>query len=161
VYETLFRVLESGILVFMGVLATLIFGRKKTTAETEKYQTEVLKLKQETERLEIENRNLIQVQMNDLTKQNSDLMEARLKLREELDRIHKGQADLEAALYITNQEKLNLSKELVQLRAENYEQRTKLEKALEVQHKDIVEIKKQTGQLPDQLPGVMEHKEKL
>jgi hypothetical protein len=117
-----------------------------------------LKLQQESERLQIENKNLIQAQMNDLTQQNNNLMEVRLKLREELDRIHKGQSDLEAKLYVASQEKLILSQELTQLRAENYEQRVKLEKALAVQHNDIVEIKKQTGQLPEQLPGVLEHK---
>jgi hypothetical protein len=168
--EILLRVLEGGLFTFLGVVTTLYFARNKN-------QGEVRKLQEETERLKIENQNLVQVQMNTLVKQNTELMkerqeleqrvgdameiameEARKKMRPELDRIHKGQEDLKAELYIANQEKLNLSKELMLQRIEIAEQQKKNEKVLESQQKDISKIKLKTGQLPEQLPEALEHK---
>jgi FtsZ-interacting cell division protein ZipA len=161
----------------LGVVAGLWFNRRKTSSESEKYQAEAEKhkaeaekMRQEAERLELENKNLVQVQMNALTKENNELkrnfelsvntavesamVEIRKKYRQELDRIHKGQEEFEAKLYISSEKELTLSKEMTLLRIE----KQRLESMLDAQHKDIVEIKKQTGQLPEQLPGTLEHK---
>ena len=161
-------VIGGGFFTFLGGLITLFVMRKRNNADTEKLLTEaennraeaeknkaeVLKLKAEAEKLDIENQNLKTAQMNSVMKQNNDLVKAR--------------EELKAKLQISNEQNLLLSKELNIRNIESIEKQKKIdelsdrqkkvEELLNTQHRDIVEIKKQTGQLPDQLPGAMEHR---
>jgi DNA repair exonuclease SbcCD ATPase subunit len=136
------RILESGFFTFLGVIVTLYSVRSKTQAETrklvsesEKSKAEVLRLKEETENLQIEHQTRLLQQNNELMRQ--------------LDNIHKTQKDIEAQLFVTNQEKQKLVNELAQTRIEYQEQQKKLEQLLAVQQKDISKIVRQTGQLPN------------
>jgi ABC-type phosphate transport system auxiliary subunit len=134
---------SGGVFTFLGVVVTLIFTRKKSQAETDKAHAEIKKLEEEAEKIKIENENMRTGQMHALMKQNLELEKAR--------------EELKAKLYIANEEKLMLSQELQRYRIELTENQRKLEEILATQHKDIVEMKKQTGQLPAQLPNAMEH----
>jgi hypothetical protein len=142
--EFISLVLGGGIFTFLGVVVTLFFTRKKSQAETDKARAEIKKLEEESEKIKIENENMRTEQMNSVMKQNLDLEKAR--------------EELKAKLYIANEEKLMLSQEMQRYRIELSENQRKFEELLVKQNKDIVEIKKQTGQLPAQLPDVMEHK---
>lgn len=147
-------ILQSGFFALLGVLSTLFFARKKNQAETEKARAEIKKLEEESERLNIENQNMRAEQMNSMMRQNNELNKAR--------------EELKAKLYIVNEENLLLSKELQLQRIESVqkqkridelsERQMKIEESLANQHKDIAEIKKNTGQLPVQLPDTLEHK---
>jgi hypothetical protein len=142
--EILALVISGGIFTFLGVIATLLFTRKKSQAETDKARAEIKKLEEEAEKIKIENENMRTEQMNSVMRQNVELEKAR--------------EELKAKLYIANEEKLMLSQEMQRYRIELSENQRKFELLLENQHKDIVEIKKKTGQLPAQLPNAMEHK---
>jgi hypothetical protein len=158
--EYLALLIGGGIFTFLGGLITLFVMRKRNNADTEKLLSEAeknkaenKKLVEETERLNIENQNLRTEQMNAMLKQNNELVKAR--------------EELKAKLQISNEQNLLLSKELNIRNIESMEKQKKIdelsdrqkkvEELLNTQHKDIVEIKKQTGQLPDQLPGAMKH----
>jgi hypothetical protein len=143
-YEFVALVIGGGMFTFLGVVVTLFFTRKKSQAETDKARAEIKKLEEESEKIKIENENMRTEQMNSVMKQNLDLEKAR--------------EELKAKLYIANEEKLMLSQEMQRYRIELSENQRKFEELLVKQNKDIVEIKKQTGQLPAQLPDVMEHK---
>jgi chromosome segregation ATPase len=153
-FELLIRFLQSGIFTLLGVLFTLFFTRKKSQAETEKARAEIKKLEEEAEKLNIENQNMRAEQMNVVMKQNNEL--------------NKAKEELKAKLHIANEENLLLSKELHTQRIESFEKQKKIEElserqrkieeSLAIQHKDIAEMKKQTGQLPAQLPDTLEHK---
>lgn len=151
--ELLALVISGGIFSLLGVLATLIFTRKKSQAETDLARQALKKAVEETERLNIENQNLRTEQVNAMMKQNNELLKAREELKAKLD--------------ISKQENLLLSQELNTRRIESVEKQKviedllarqkKVEELLNTQHEDIVEMKKQTGQLPEQLPGAMKH----
>ena len=139
-------VISGGIFTFLGVIATLLFTRKKSQAETDKARAEIQKLEEESEKIKIENENMRAEQMNSVMRNNIEL--------------EKAKEELKAKLYIANEEKLLLSQELYRYRIELTENRKKLESLLENQRKELVEIKKQTGQLPTDLPGTLKHNEK-
>ena len=143
-YEFVALVIGGGVFTFLGVVVTLVFTRKKSQAETDKARAEIEKLREESEEIKIKNENMRTEQMNSVMKQNLELEKAR--------------EELKAKLYIAIEEKLMLSQEMQRYRIELSENQRKFEELLATQHKDIVEIKKQTGQLPAQLPEVMEHK---
>jgi len=156
-YEILVLVIGGGFFGFLGVVITLFFTRKKSQAETEKARAEVKRLEEETEKLSLENQKLNleyqkirQEQTNLVLKENSELIKAK--------------EELKAKLYIANEEKFLLSKELSTYRIESIEKQKKIEEfsanqkkfeeLLANQHKDIVEIKKnQTGELSSQMPA--------
>ena len=144
-YDFLGIVFGGGVFTFLGAVVTLFFTRKKSQAETDKARAEIKKLEEEAEKIKIENENMRTEQMNSVMKQNVELEKAR--------------EELKAKLYIANEQNLMLSKEMQRYRIELSENQRKLEDLLKDQHKDIAEIKKQTGQLPAQLPGAMEHKD--
>jgi len=143
--DILALVISGGVFAFLGVIATLLFTRKKVQAETDKARAEIKKLEEESEKIQIENQNMRTEQMNSVMRQNVELEKAR--------------EELKAKLYITTEQNLLLSQEMQRYRIELMENQRKLESLLENQHKDIVEIQKvQTGRLPAQLPNAMEHK---
>ena len=144
--EILALVISGGIFAFLGVIATLVFTRQKVRAETDKARAEIQKLEEESEKIKIENENMRAEQMNSVMRNNIEL--------------EKAKEELKAKLYIANEEKLLLSQELYRYRIELTENRKKLESLLENQRKELVEIKKQTGQLPTDLPGALKHDEK-
>jgi hypothetical protein len=148
--EILALIIGGGFFSFLGVIVTLWFTRRKSQAETEKTHAEIKKLKEEAEKLEIENQNMRMEQMNTVMKRSDDL--------------EKAKEELKAKLYIANEEKLLLSQELHTQRIESNDLMKKLsasqkiiEESLASQNKDIAEIKKKTGQLPEQMPGSLEH----
>jgi hypothetical protein len=128
--EILFKALQYGLFGLLGVLIATFANKRKSVAEIEK-------LKEETEKLNLENQNLRSEQMNILITQNNELQKAR--------------EELKAKLYIANEEKLLLAKQLQEQRIEsrNYQTRLEeLERKVYSQHKDITAIQKKTGQLP-------------
>jgi DNA gyrase/topoisomerase IV subunit A len=149
-----------GIFTFLGGLITLFVMRRKNNAETEKLLSEAEKNKaenkkliEETERLNIENQNLRTEQMNAMLKQNNELVKAREELKAKLQISNEQNFLLSKELSIRNIESVEKQKKIDELS----DRQKKVEELLNTQHKDIVEIKKQTGQLPDQLPGALKH----
>jgi cell division protein FtsL len=131
------KALQYGLFGLLGVLIATFANKRKSMAE-------IQKLEEETEKLNIENQNLRAEQMNAVIKENTDLQKAR--------------DEIKGKLYIANEEKLMLSKELAAQRiesaeyqkilAENQKKFELLAVQLNSQGKDIGEIKKKTGQLP-------------
>ena len=150
--ELLALVIGGGIFTFLGVIITLFFTRKKVQADIDLARAQIKKLEEEAERLNLENQNMRIGQMNAVMKEKNDL--------------EKDKEELKAKLYIANEEKLLLAQQLQNDKIEKQkaladlsERQKVIEELLKNQHQDIVEIKKvQTGQLPSQLPGAMEHK---
>jgi cell division protein FtsL len=145
--EILMKVLQYGFFSLLGIIVATLANKRKSKAE-------IGKLEEETKKLNIENENLRAEQLNSFMKRNDDLEKAR--------------EELKGKLYIATEEKLLLSQELHLQRIESDKKQkineelsarlSKVETLLNTQHKDIAEIKKQTGQLPAQLPDALEHK---
>jgi hypothetical protein len=135
--EYLGELLKYGFFAFLGVVATLIAGRRKSGSE-------VKKLDEEAERLNLENQNLRAEQMNNVIKENSELLKAK--------------DDLRTKLHIAAEQIADLSKQLREQTILSVESQRKIDEMLvnqknilemqQSQQKDISNIVKQTGPLP-------------
>jgi len=134
-----------GLFSLFGGLITHLATRKRNNAEVKRLEEETEKLNLENQKLSLEYQKIRQEQTNSVMKENNELVKAK--------------EELKAKLYITNEEKLLLAKELSIYRIESTEKQKRIDALSEKQKKfeelltthsqDIVAIKKtQTGQLP-------------
>jgi predicted nuclease with TOPRIM domain len=135
--EYLGELLKYGFFAFLGVVATLIAGRRKSGSE-------VKKLDEEAERLNIENQNLRAEQMNNVIKENSELLKAKDDLRTKLHIATEQIADLSKQL----REQTILSAEYQRKMDEMLVNQKSIQETLNSQQQDISNIAKQTGPLP-------------
>ena len=149
-YDILTLVIGGGAFSLLGGVITHFATRKRNNAEVKRLEEETEKLNLENQKLNLEYQTIRQQQTNLVLKENSELIKAK--------------EELKAKLYIANEEKFLLSKELSTYRIESIEKQKKIEELsanqkkfeelLASQHKDIVEIKKkQTGELSSQMPA--------
>jgi len=142
--------LGAGLLGLIGTLLTLYFTRGKTAAEVEK-------LIAETERIRMDTIGDIQKQLDELRVANTELHEARIRQRGELDRLHEEVELLRQELQSERSRNIKLTDELerqrnanadktvqiVELRAQVDAHAQKLARFTS----ELTEVQRKTGQL--------------
>ena len=165
----------AGLLSFIGTVLVLIFNRRKVKAEAnkliaetneinDKSHAEIEKLVAETEQIRLESQKGMQKQLDELREQNKKLfiereieMEAKEKLRRELDRLHESVDMLRRELQTERARNGALMIEAENQRNSNLEKMVRIEglealvqqqqKTITSLQEQIANIKRTTGDL--------------